>query len=68
METGKEFVVPLLKLQPYAKIYHRTKNRRIKKKQLKASHMLRLQLEIAKYIGTPKNYEVYVGGRKIGKN
>ena len=71
MEIGREYVVPLIEdsLQ-YLKIYYRTKNRRIKKKALKKCRMLRLSLEIQKYIGLSKNmknFEITVDGRKLEK-
>jgi len=71
METGREYVVPLIEDSPqYLKIYYRTKNRRIKKKALKKCRMLRLSLEIQKYIGlgkNMKNFEITVDGRKLEK-
>ena len=66
-----EYVVPL-RIDPpqYLKIYHRTKNRRIKKKALKKCPMLHLQKQIEKSIGISanmKDFEINIGGRKIEK-
>lgn len=67
----REYVIPL-RIDPpqYLKIYHRTKNRRIKKKALRKCPMLHLQKQIEKYIGLGSNmktFEINIGGRKIEK-
>lgn len=55
----------------YINIYNRTKNRRIKKKQIKKCPMLKLKLEIEKCIGLGncynKDIKICINGRQINK-
>lgn len=69
-DYDREYVIPLIDPQQYLKIYHRTKNRRIKKKVLKKCPMLYLQERIKKSIGlgsNMKNFEIKINGEKIEK-
>lgn len=69
-DYDREYVIPLIDPQQYLKIYHRTKNRRIKKKALKKCPMLYLQERIKKNIGlgsNMKNFEIKINGEKIEK-
>lgn len=64
--------IPPLRIDPpqYLKIYHRTKNRRIKKKALKKCSMLSLQKQIEKSIDISENMKILkvnIGGREIYK-
>lgn len=65
-ERGK----PLVDIfgKKYFEIYKRTKNRRIKKKQIKRCPMLKVKLEIEKCLGLSyqnKTPKIYVGGKEI---
>lgn len=56
----------------YFDIYNRTKNRRIKKKQIKKCPMLELRLRIEKCVGLSnyhlnKNLEIYINGEQLYK-
>jgi hypothetical protein len=53
METGREYVVPIKPYQKRLKIYNKTKNRRIKKKQEKFCPFILIQREIWKRLGNP---------------
>lgn len=69
-DYDREYVIPLIDPQQYLKIYHRTKNRRIKKKVLKKCPMLYLQKQITKSIGlgsNMENFEIKINGKKIEK-
>jgi len=69
-DYDREYVIPLIDPQQYLKIYHRTKNRRIKKKALKKCPILSLQKRIEKSIGlgsNMKNFEIKINGKKIEK-
>lgn len=48
-KQSEEFIIPL-STKPF-KIYFRTKNRRIKKKQIKKSPLLKMILELKKCVG-----------------
>lgn len=66
-----ECVIPLQIDSPkYLKIYHKTKNRRIKKKALKKCPMLSLSKKIEKCIGISENmktFKINIGDREIYK-
>lgn len=69
-ERKKPAVVILDK--KYFDIYNRTKNRRIKKKQIKKCPMLELKLRIEKCVDLSnyhhnKNLEIYINGKQLYK-
>lgn len=66
MEKGQELVIPINMKE--IRIYHRTKKRRIKKKQMKKAPIIEVHNQILKYVGLAKNikkFEIYVDGKKI---
>ncbi len=69
LDYDREYVVPLnfdlMKKCKY--IYLKTKNRRIKKKQVKRCSLLKLQLELSKHIKVTKRkgIKINVNGRCI---
>lgn len=64
-DRGKEYIVPID--YKAIQIYDKTKNRRIKKKQLKKTHLIEIRNEIIKTIGNVKKVKVYIDGKEIIK-
>ena len=67
----KKQVVDILG-KKYFDIYNKTKNRRIKKKQIKKCPMLELKLRTEKCVGLSnyhhnKNLEIYINGKQLYK-
>lgn len=62
-----EYVIPLPP-RKRMKIYYRTKNRRIKRKQEKKEPLIKVQNEIAKYINynlKQQPMKIYINGKEI---
>lgn len=68
MERGQEYVIPLSNPKNI-KIYYRTKNRRIKKKQIKKAPIIAVSEAIKKYIGNIKKEDIKINidGKEIKK-
>lgn len=66
--AGEHINKPCIIADKYYKIYKRTKNRRIKKKQEKKSFMLQIIKSIdneTQYIKQPITIKVFVGGKEF---
>lgn len=53
----------------YINIYNKTKNRRIKKKQIKKCPMLKMRLDIEKYLKYIdfNDVKIYINGKEVNK-
>lgn len=68
MERGQECVIPLSNLKNL-KIHYRTKNRRIKKKQIKKAYIIAVSEAMKKYTGNIKkeDIKIIIDGKEIKK-